>query len=135
MQITKIIDWYSMVDGIIMSTQLPPNVQEKLSRLQQLQNTMQQLVAQKQRLELEMNESERALKTLEDVTPDSKVYKSSGAILVEKNKDDVVKELKDRREYLEMRSKVLEKQEKNTRERLTSLQESLQKELSPRPGA
>ena len=110
--------------------QLPPNIQEKISRLQQLQNTLQQLILQKQRLDLERNESERALKTLDDVTSETKVYKSSGAILVEKDRDDVVKELKERLDFLEMRSKVLAKQEGNTRERLTSIQESLQKELS-----
>lgn len=116
-------------------SQLPPNIQEKLTRLQQLQNTMQQLVLQKQRLEIEMSESDRALKTLEDVSSDAKVYKSAGAILVEKNKENVVKELKDRREFLEMRSKVLYKQEGNTRERLTKLQESLQKELNQQLGS
>ena len=112
------------------ASQLPPNIQEKLTRLQQLQNTMQQLVLQKQRLDLELNESERALKTLEDVPSYAKVYKSAGSILVEKRKDDVVKELEERKEFLEMRSKVLVKQEGNTRERLTSLQESLQKDLN-----
>ncbi len=111
-------------------SQLPPNIQEKINRLQQLQNTLQQLVLQKQRLEMERSESERALKTLEDVTSETKVYKSAGAILVEKDRDVVVKELKDRLEFLEMRSKVLAKQEGNTRERLTSLQESLQQELN-----
>jgi len=111
-------------------SQLPPNIQEKINRLQQLQNTLQQLVLQKQRLEMERNESERALKTLEDVTSETKVYKSAGAILVEKDRDDVAKELKERLEFLEMRSKVLTKQEGNTRERLTSLQESLQQELN-----
>ena len=110
--------------------QLPPNIQEKISRLQQLQNTLQQLILQKQRLDLERNESERALKTLDDITSETKVYKSAGAILVEKDRDDVVKELKERLDFLEMRSKVLAKQEGNTRERLTSIQESLQKELS-----
>lgn len=116
------------------SSQLPPSIQEKLTRLQQLQNTMQQLILQKQRLDLELSESDRALKTLEDVSSDAKVYKSAGAILVEKKKDDVVKELKERREFLEMRSKVLAKQEGNTRERLTNLQESLQKELNLKSG-
>lgn len=116
------------------SSQLPPSIQEKLTRLQQLQNTMQQLILQKQRLDLELSESDRALKTLEDVPSDAKVYKSAGAILVEKKKDDVVRELKERREFLEMRSKVLAKQEGNTRERLTSLQESLQKELNLKSG-
>jgi prefoldin beta subunit len=110
--------------------QLPPNIQEKISRLQQLQNTLQQLILQKQRLDLERNESERALKTLDDVTSETKVYKSAGAILVQKDRDDVIKELKERLDFLEMRSKVLAKQEGNTRERLTSIQESLQQELS-----
>lgn len=110
-------------------SQLPPNIQDKLNRLQQLQNTLQQLILQKQRLEMERTESERALKTLEDVSSETKVYKSAGAILVEKDRDKVVKDLKERLDFLEMRSKVLTKQESNTRERLTSIQESLQQEL------
>jgi prefoldin beta subunit len=99
--------------------QLPPNIQEKLSRLQQLQNTLQQLVLQKQRLDLERGESERAIKLLDEITSDKKVYKSAGAILVEKEKADVEKELKERLDFLEMRAKVLTKQEGNARERLT----------------
>jgi len=110
-------------------SQLPPDIQEKLSRMQQLQNMLQQLVIQKQRLELELSESERALKTLEDTPSDAKVYKSAGAVLVEKDKDIVVKELTERKEFLGLRSKVLVKQETNTRERLTKLQENLQNEL------
>jgi prefoldin beta subunit len=112
------------------TSQLPPSLQEKLTRLQQLQNTLQQLVIQKQRVDLEMSETERALKTLESVSGDSKVYRSAGAILVEKKKGDVEKELTERREFLEMRAKVLEKQESKTRERLTGLQEGIQKEIN-----
>jgi prefoldin beta subunit len=116
-------------------SQLPPDIQEKLSRMQQLQNMLQQLVAQKQRLELELTESDRALKTLEDTPSDAKVYKSAGAVLVEKDKDVVVKELTERKEFLDMRSKVLVKQETNTRERLTKLQENLQKDINQQMGS
>ncbi|MBC8497825.1 prefoldin subunit beta [Candidatus Bathyarchaeota archaeon] len=116
-------------------SQLPPDIQEKLSRMQQLQNMLQQLVAQKQRLELELTESDRALKTLEDTPSDAKVYKSAGAVLVEKDKDIVVKELTERKEFLDMRSKVLVKQETNTRERLTQLQENLQKDINQQMGS
>ncbi len=112
------------------NVQLPPNIQERLARLQQLQSTLQSLLLQKQRLDLELNETERALKTLEGVSSETKVYRSVGAILVEKKRDELVKELTERKEFLEMRSKVIEKQEKKTRERLTSLQRTLQKELS-----
>ncbi len=109
--------------------QLPPQVQERLQRLQNLQNTYQQLLVQKQRIEMEKMESEKALETLKDVAADSKVYKSVGAVLVEKPKDDVVKELDDRVEFLEMRLKVFVKQENKTKEKMTSIQETLQKEL------
>ena len=114
--------------------QLPPDIQERLARLQQLQNTLQSLVLQKQRVDLELSETERALKTLEGVQSGTKVYKSVGAILVEKKKDELVNELSERKEFLEMRTKVLTKQEKKTRDRLTSLQRTLQKELNLRSG-
>lgn len=113
--------------------QLPPQVQERLQRLQQLQNTMQQLLLQKQRIEMEMVESDKALGVLEEAQANSKVYKSVGAVLVEKDRDTVVKELKERREFLEMRAKVLKKQEDKTKEKITTLQDTLQKELGITP--
>ena len=109
--------------------QLPPQVQERLQRLQNLQNTYQQLLVQKQSYEMEKMESETALETLKNVAADSTVYKSVGAVLVEKPRDDVVKELDDRVEFLEMRLKVLVKQEDKTKEKMTSIQATLQKEL------
>ena len=48
----------------------------------------------------------------------------------EKQKEKIVEELKDRKEFLEMRLKVVSRQEGKTRERLTNLQQRLQKELS-----
>lgn len=108
---------------------LPPQVQERLQRLQNLQQTLQQLLAQKQQIEMEKMESEKALETLKEVEADSKVYKSVGAVLVERQKDDVVKELEERVDFLDMRMKVIVKQEDKTKEKLTGLQETLQKEL------
>jgi len=111
-------------------SQLPANVQERIARLQQLQNTMQQLQAQRQQIEMETAETERAIKTLEETAESAKVYKSAGAVLVEKEKASVVKELKERQDFLEMRGKVIEKQEEKTKEKLQGLQETLQKELN-----
>ena len=110
-------------------SQLPPNVQERIQRLQQLQNTLQQLLLQKQRVEIEMNESSRALETLENVDAEAKVFKSVGAVLVERPKEDIVKDLTERMDFLEMRVKVIDKQEVKAKERLDTLQATLQKEL------
>jgi prefoldin beta subunit len=90
---------------------------------------MQQLLAQKQRLDSEKAENERALKTLEETPEGAKIYKSVGAVLVEKEKTIVIKELTERKDFLEMREKVLAKQEEKTKEKLQSLQDTLQKEL------
>ncbi len=109
--------------------QLPPQVQERLQRLQNLQTTLQQLLVQKQQIEMEKIESEKALETLKDVAADSKVFKSVGAVLVERPKDDVEKELTERVEFLDMRLKVIVKQEDKTKEKMTGIQETLQKEL------
>lgn len=108
---------------------LPPQVQERLQRLQNLQQTLQQLLAQKQQIEMEKMESEKALETLKEVEADSKVFKSVGAVLVERAKKDVVKELTERVDFLDMRLKVIVKQEDKTKEKLTGIQETLQKEL------
>ncbi|RJS86664.1 prefoldin subunit beta [Candidatus Bathyarchaeota archaeon] len=116
-----------------MSSELPPKIQEQLAKMQQLQNTLQSLLIQKQRLELELSETERALKALESLPGDARVYKAVGTILVERSRDEVVKELSERKEFLEMRSKVLARQETKTRERLTALQRSLQRELGTAP--
>ncbi len=115
------------------SERLPPKIQEQLAKIQQLQNTLQSLLIQKQRLELELSETERALKALESIPEGARVYRAVGTILVEKSRDEVIKELSERKEFLEMRSKVLARQETKTRERLTALQRSLQRELGAAP--
>ena len=96
---------------------------------------MQQLLAQRQRIEMEIAESDKALEVLKEVADESKVYKSAGAVLVEKKRDQVIKELEERKEFLDMRVKVLQKQEDKTKEKLTGLQETLQKELGINPSA
>ena len=109
--------------------QLPSDTRERLLRFQQLQNTLQTLVAQRQRLELELSETERALKTLQEVQPESKIYKSVGALLVVKDKESVVKELTEKKELLEIRIKSMTSQEDKSRKRVLELQKTLQKEL------
>jgi prefoldin beta subunit len=109
--------------------ELPPQIQEQLVRLQQLQQTLQSVVAQKQQLELELNETDKALSELEKSTDETPVYKSVGSILVKSNRQVLMGELKERKELLTTRVTVLGKQEDRTRERLKEVQERLQERL------
>jgi prefoldin beta subunit len=116
--------------------ELPPQVQEQLVRFQQLQQTLQSVASQKQQLELELNETDKALAELEKSTDETPVYKSVGSILVKSNRQNLITELKERKELLTTRVTVLGKQEERTRERLKEAQEKLQERLQgPKPSA
>jgi prefoldin beta subunit len=110
---------------------LPPNVQERLLRLQQLQRNLQTILAQKQQVELETTETEQALTELSTLTPEAVIYKSIGALLVKAEKPKVETELKDRKDLLATRSQVLGKQEERLRAQLNDLQTKLKRDLSP----
>ncbi len=110
---------------------LPPQVQEDLVRLQQLQQTLQAVVAQKQQLEIEMSETDRALAELEKVTADTPVFKSIGSILVKADREGLLTDLKEKKELLNTRVTVLGRQEERTRERMKDIQQKLQEKLRP----
>ncbi len=112
-------------------SRLPPNVQERLLRLQQQQQTLQSVMTQKQQLELELTEVEQALGELETLTESAIIYRSIGSLLVKSEKLKVTNELNERKELLNMRIKVLGKQEERLRSQVTDLQTKLQQDLRP----
>jgi len=98
-------------------------------RLQQLQQTLQVVVTQKQQLEMELSETEKALSELEKISDDIPVYKSVGSILLKADRQVLMGELKERKELLNTRVTVLGKQEDKTRERMKELQDRIQQRL------
>jgi prefoldin beta subunit len=94
-----------------------------------MQQTLQSVATQKQQLELELNETDKALSELDRSTDETPVYKSVGSILVKSNKPILIGELKERKDLLTTRVTVLGKQEERTRERLKEMQEKLQERL------
>jgi len=116
-------------------SKLPPQIQQRLLRLQQLQQTLQGVMAQKQQLTLQLSEVEQAASELEKLTETAVIYKSIGALLVKSEKDKVTAELTERKELLKMRVDVLGKQETRLRTQAKDLQEKLQQDLRPVSGS
>ena len=112
-------------------SKLPPHIQERLLRLQQLQQTLQTILSQKQQVELELTEIEQALSELQKITDDTTIYKAIGSLLVKAEKTKVTTDLNERKELLNMRTQVLGKQEERLRKQLKDVQTKLQKDLSP----
>lgn len=110
---------------------LPPQVQERLLRLQQLQQNLQSLLTQKQQIELERTEIDQALEELQKLTEDTVIYKSIGTLLVKSNKTAVTTELNEKKELINTRISVLGKHEERLRSQLKDLQDKLQQDLRP----
>ena len=116
-------------------SRLPPQVQQRLLRLQQLQQTLQGVMAQKQQLEMQLNEVEQAATELEKLDETAVVYKSIGALLVKSEKTAVETELGERKELLKMRVDVLAKQDERLKGQVKEVQEKLQQDLRPASGS
>jgi len=100
---------------------------KKLEEFEVLRQTYLALIYQKQKIEEELLEVENAIKELENMKDDEKVFIMIGNVLVRKDKKSVIEELKEKRDVLNIRIKSLDKQEVQLRERLTSLQNEIEK--------
>ncbi len=98
--------------------ELPPQIQEQLARLQQLQQTLQAVATQKQQLEVEVSETDRAVAELDKLSDQAVVYKSVGSLLLKMERQTLLSELKERKELLGTRITVLGRQEDRTKERI-----------------
>jgi prefoldin beta subunit len=106
--------------------ELPPWLREQLSRLQQLQQNLQAIMMQKQQVELEVVEIDRALDELRKLEGnDASVYKSAGPLLIKTNKDDVLKELEEKKELSNTRLTVLGKQETRVKDNLKEVENKI----------
>ena len=110
---------------------LPPQIQERLLRLQQLQQTLQSILGQKQQVELEIMEINQASDELQKLMEDAVIYKATGSLLIKSEKAKVTTELNERKDLLNTRTTVLTKQEERLRGQVKDLQTKLQQELNP----
>jgi len=100
--------------------------QESISRLQVMEQNLQSLGMQKQQFSTQMFEIESALKELDKTDT---AYKIVGNIMVNANKDELKKELSQKKEIVELRLKNLEKQENQIRDEAKSLQEEVMEKM------
>ena len=104
--------------------QMPPWLQEQISKMQQSQQSLQNILAQKQQVEMENTESERALEELQKTSDDDQVFKFVGTILIKSDKKTLIDELEEKKELSKTKTTVLSKQEERLK---TSLQEQEKK--------
>ncbi len=117
--------------------QVPPWLQEQIGRLQQLQQNLQSIMLQKQHLETEQLETERAIEALKKAGDGDNVYKAAGSILVKSTKASLLSELEEKKELANTRLTVLTKQETRLKENLKEAETKIREMLhgpSSHPG-
>ena len=115
--------------------ELPPWLREQVSRLQQLQQNLQAIMMQKQQIELEIVETDRALEELKKIGIDDTVYKSAGPLLIKANKEDVLKELEEKKELSNTRVTVLAKQETRVKDNLKEAENKINQMIRSAQGS
>jgi len=116
-----------------MSGELPPQIQNQLAQLQQLQQQAQAVMTQKAQIEGLIRETEAALKELEKSPDDAIIYKSVGELLFKSEKPKLLEELKERKDMMDIRLKTMAKQEERIQGRFNQLQEQLKMSLGQMP--
>lgn len=112
-----------------MQGNLPPEAQEKIEDLQDLQETARNVAMQKQQAESTLSESETALDQLEDIDEETTMYQEVGELLVETEYGEAQETLEEKVDSLEVRVESLNKQETRVQERFEELQQELQEML------
>jgi prefoldin beta subunit len=109
--------------------ELSPQARHQLEQFQQAQQQAQALAAQRAQLQSLMTEVEEALEELSKVSEETPVYKALGRILIKRSRGEMEKELREEKETLELRIKVLSRQEERVVERMQEIRQKLQEML------
>ena len=111
--------------------QIPPLVQEQLAKLQQTQQNLQSILMQKQQLESEKHETEKALEELKKASDDESVFKHAGTIMIKSNKKDLIDELEEQVELAKTKASLLVKQEERLKTALKEQETKIQEIMRP----
>ena len=100
--------------------------EDKIRRLQLAEQSLQALLGQKQNLQMQLMETDSALKELETT---SEAYRIIGNVMILAKKPELEQELKSKKETIELRIKTIDRQESTTREKATAIQKEVLEEM------
>ena len=106
--------------------QIPPMVQEQLAQFQQTQQNFQSILMQKQQLESQKLETEKALEELKKIDDGEAVFKHAGTIMIKSNKKDLLEELEEQMELAKTKASLLAKQEERLKATLQEQETKIQ---------
>jgi len=102
--------------------------EKKLAQLQMIEENLNHLSMKKQAIQSEEFEVNNALEEL--IKSGDEVYRIVGQIMIKSNKEDVVKDLEEKKQRIELKFKSIEKQESTLQEKAKTIKEEVMGALS-----
>jgi len=93
---------------------------DKVQEMQFLEQGIHNLILQKQAFQMELSETESAMK---EIGKTNEIYKIIGQLMIKTDKTNIKQELESKKKILELRLKTIEKQESALSEKVEKLQE------------
>ncbi len=97
--------------------------EQKIQEMQMLEQTLQNLLMQKQSFQMELSETESALEAIE--SSGDEVFKIIGQLMIKTEKSKMKEELESKQKMIELRIKTMNSQESNSTEQLGKLREEI----------
>ncbi len=104
------------------------NTDKKIQEMQILEQNLQNLLLQKQAFQMELSETQSALKEIEN--SGEEVFKIIGQLMIKTDKSKIKQELSNKEKILNLRTKTIEKQETSLTEQLDKLREEVMKNVN-----
>ena len=99
---------------------------KKIQEMQILEQNLQNILYQKQAFQMELSETNSALKELE--SSGNEAFKIIGQFMLKTEKSKIKEELSNKKKILDLRTKTIEQQEASMMEKLEKLREEILKE-------
>jgi len=114
---------------------IPPEVEAKYTKYVKLRDTLSAITQERVTLEGAISEIDDVLDKVSRLSADVDLYRLVGHIMVKSSRDEVIAELKNRREELELRLKAVKSQEEYLRREVDRLAGELRTLLGGTGGA
>ena len=95
------------------------NTDKKIQEIHLLEQSLQNLFLQKQAFQMELSETQSALKEIEN--SGDEIFKIIGQLMIKTDKSKIKEELSNKEKILDLRKKTIEKQETSLTKKLDSL--------------
>jgi len=104
------------------------NTDKKIQEMQLLEQNLQRFLLQKQAFQMELSETQSALKEIEN--SGEEVFKIIGQLMIKTDKSKMKQELLNKEKILNLRTKAIEKQESSLAGQLDKLREEMIKTIN-----